>query len=170
MMSPMDPHSFPPQLLWLPCIHTLYPSIIMDPMAPHSVPLNDYVYHVSTLCNPQWWWLSIIMDPMAPSNLSPFNDYGSLMMNIRWWVSCLCTNGWLTWLEDDCQKYMRRFSIVQCITTLAPSSAHPSDMWFSFPLFDDILTPPPFNIQSEHSLLDVFQFTYISTHMDKGLL
>ena len=56
-MSTMSPHSVTPQWLCIPWLHTLPPSTMISPMAPHYVPLNDdgsLVQYVSL----QWWWLT----------------------------------------------------------------------------------------------------------------
>ena len=41
---------------------------------------------------------------------------------------------------------------------------------FSLSLFDNILTPPPCNLQHGHLLLDVGQITNIYNHIYKGIL
>ena len=47
MMDTIAPHSLPLQLLWIPWIHTLSPSMMISPMSPHSVPLIDDGSHGS---------------------------------------------------------------------------------------------------------------------------
>ena len=80
---------FPPQLLWLPWIHNLSPSMMMSPMATQYVLLDYYGSHGSTLCPNQWWWIpwihtlsqSFIMVTMAPSIIYLLNYDFSLIIN-----------------------------------------------------------------------------------------
>ena len=52
IMSPMSLHSFPPQLLCLPWLHTLSSLMMISPMDPHYAPFNDYGY---LLMKSKWW-------------------------------------------------------------------------------------------------------------------
>ena len=91
------------------------------------------------------------------------------MMNRSCWGNFLCTNVRLAWLEDDCCVHIRRVRIRQYITPLIHPWTTPELGGFSCSLFDDIFTPPPFNLQRIHLLLEVRQITYLSTHMYQGI-
>ena len=161
----------PPQLLWVPWLHTLSPSIIMDPMAPHDVPLNYYGSRGSTLCPTQWLWIpwlhtlshSMIMAPMTPQYV-PLIDYGSH-------GSTLCTTHLLCipWLPTICPPSITIAPSWWIVSLLHPwPTPQLGDCFCS--LFNDILTPPIFNLRRNRLLLEVGQITYISTHMDKGII
>ena len=155
----MDPNYAPPQWLWLPCIHTMSHSFMMAPMDPSNTPY------------------SLIMAPMDPHYVPLIYDgsrgylqYAPLIDDVSHGSALFTNHLWcLPWLPP-----IRPSSIMMDPSWLKWSLLHtwPTTQLgnFSWSLFDDILTPPLFNLKCDHLLIEVGKFSYLYTHVDKCLL
>ena len=144
----------------------------MYPMDPHSVELIYYWSHWSTLCTP-----SMIMAPMDPHYVPLIDDgsRGSLQ------YSPLIDDG-----SHGSTLFTTQVWCLQSLPPIFPPSMMMTPSWLkssllhTWPtpqigdyycsLFDDILTPPFFNLQCDRLLLEDRKIYYIYTHVDKYLL
>ena len=168
-----SPHTMSPLNDDVSHVYTLcYPSMLIYPMDPHYVPLIDDRYHGSKLCPP-----SMIMAPMYPHYVPLIYDgsHGSLQYALL-----------IDYGSHGSTLFTTQLWCLPRLPPIFPPSTMMDPSWlklsllhtwpttqlgkFSCSLFDDILTPPIFNLQRGRSLLEVGNFSYLYTHVDKCLL